>query len=69
MLIVDFAEIENGSLYRLARTDAMVLIERKTLGLHSTVFCESADENTRLNNKNRGKRAEKCPRLRKTIQQ
>jgi hypothetical protein len=77
LLIVDFAEIENGSLNRLARTDAMVLydaevamvfgvfflrlllrrnmltthcqksvVEGKTLGLHSTVFRESADENT-----------------------
>jgi hypothetical protein len=42
------------------------VIEGKTLGLHSTVFWESADENTRLNNKNRGKKAEKCPELRKT---
>ena len=27
MLIVDFAEIENASLHRLARTDAMVLYD------------------------------------------
>src|SRR3989442_14192136 len=44
------------------------VIEGKTLGLHSTVFWESDDENTRLNNKNRGKKAEKCPQLRKTGQ-
>jgi hypothetical protein len=42
------------------------VIEGKTLGLHSTVFWESADEITRLNNKNMGKKAEKCPELRKT---
>jgi hypothetical protein len=95
LLIVDFAEIENGSLHRLAGTDAMVfydaevamvftvflrlllrrnmlttdcqqsVVEGKVLGLHSTVFREGADENTRLNNKNRGKKAEKCPQLRK----
>jgi hypothetical protein len=40
-------------------------VEGKTLGLHSTVFRESAEENTRLNNENKGKKAEKCPQLRK----
>jgi hypothetical protein len=30
----------------------------KTLGLHSTVFSESEDENTWLNNRNQGKNAE-----------
>jgi hypothetical protein len=40
-------------------------VEGKTLGLHSTVFSESNDENTRLNNKNMGKKAEKRPQLRK----
>jgi len=40
-------------------------VEGKTLGLHSTVFRESNYENTRLNNKNQGKKAEKCPQLRK----
>jgi hypothetical protein len=39
--------------------------EGKTLGLHSTVFRESAGENTRLNKRNQGKNAEKCPQLRK----
>jgi hypothetical protein len=37
----------------------------KTLGLHSTVFSERADENTRLNNKNQVKNAKKRPQLRK----
>jgi hypothetical protein len=41
------------------------VVEGKALGLHSTVFREGADENTRLNNKNTGKKAEKCPQLRK----
>jgi hypothetical protein len=31
-------------------------VEGKVLGLHSTVFSESANENTRLNNKNQGKK-------------
>jgi hypothetical protein len=39
--------------------------EGKTLGLHSTVFRESADENTHLNSKKQVKKAEKCPQLRK----
>jgi hypothetical protein len=39
--------------------------QRKTLGLHSTVFSESNAENTPLNNKNQGKKAEKRPQLRK----
>jgi len=30
----------------------------KTLGLHSTVFSEGDDENTRLNNKNQDKNVE-----------
>jgi hypothetical protein len=38
-------------------------VEGKTLGLHSTVFSESDDENTRLNNKNQGKKAKKRPQL------
>jgi hypothetical protein len=33
--------------------------EGKTLGLHSTVFSESEDENTRLNHKNHAKKPEK----------
>jgi hypothetical protein len=37
----------------------------KVLGLHSTVFSESDNENTRLNNKNQSKKAEKRPQLRK----
>jgi hypothetical protein len=39
--------------------------EGKALGLHSTVYRKSADENTRLNNKKQGKKPEKCPQLRK----
>jgi hypothetical protein len=39
--------------------------EGKTLGLHFAVFREIADENTRLNYKNQGKKAENCPQLRK----
>jgi hypothetical protein len=39
--------------------------EGKALGLHSTVSQESADENARLNNKNKGKKAEKRSQLRK----
>src|SRR6266571_4214061 len=34
-------------------------VKGKRLGLHSTVFSESDDENTRLNNKNQSKKAEK----------
>jgi hypothetical protein len=41
------------------------VVDGKALGLHSAVFRESADENTRLNNKNQGKKAEKCLQLRK----
>src|SRR6266536_6396211 len=33
-------------------------VKGKRLGLHSTVFSESDDENTRLNNKNQSKKAE-----------
>ena len=40
-------------------------VEGKTLGLHSTVFLESDDENTQLNYENRGQKAEKHPQLRK----
>jgi len=40
-------------------------VEGKTLGLHSTVFSESNDENTRLNNKKQRKKAERRPQLRK----
>ena len=41
------------------------VVEGKGLGLHSTVFRESAHENTRFNNKHKGKKGEKCPQLRK----
>jgi hypothetical protein len=41
------------------------VVEGKALGLHLTVSRESTDENTRLNNKNKGKKAEKHPQLRK----
>jgi len=40
-------------------------VEGKTLGLHSTVFSEGDDENTRPNNKNQGKKGENLPQLRK----
>jgi hypothetical protein len=40
-------------------------VEGKVLGLHSTAFSESDNENTRPNNKNRSKKAEKRPQLRK----
>jgi hypothetical protein len=40
-------------------------VRGKRLGLHSTVFSESDDENTRLNNKNQNKKAEKRWQLRK----
>ena len=40
-------------------------VEGKVLGLHSTVFSERDNENTRLNNKNQSKKAEKRPQLRK----
>jgi len=40
-------------------------VKGKRLGLHSTVFPESDDENTRLNNKNQSKKAEKRWQLRK----
>jgi hypothetical protein len=39
--------------------------EGKTLGLHSTVFSERGDANTRLNNENQDKKAENHPQLRK----
>jgi hypothetical protein len=41
-------------------------VEGKTLGLHSTVFSESDDENTRLNNKYQAKKTENRPQLRKS---
>lgn len=41
------------------------VVEGKALGLHSTVSRESADETTRLNNKNKGKKAQKRSQLRK----
>src|SRR5713101_9018897 len=40
-------------------------VKGKRLGLHSTVFSENGDENTRLNNKNQSKKAEKRWQLRK----
>src|SRR5260370_38490502 len=40
-------------------------VEGKVLGLHSTVFSESDNENKPLNNKNQSKKAEKRPQLRK----
>jgi hypothetical protein len=40
-------------------------VEGKVLGLHSTAFSESDNENTRPNNKNQSKKAEKHLQLRK----
>lgn len=39
--------------------------KRKTLGLHSTVFSELGDGNTRVNYKNDGTNTENRPQLRK----
>jgi hypothetical protein len=38
LLIVDFAEIENSSLYRLARTDAMVLYDAEVAMVFAVLF-------------------------------
>ena len=41
-------------------------VGEQTLGLHSTVFSENEDENTRLNNKNQCKNAKNRLQLVKT---
>jgi hypothetical protein len=38
LLIVDFAEIENGSLHRLAGTDAMVLYDAEVAMVFAVFF-------------------------------
>jgi hypothetical protein len=95
LLIVDLAEIENGSLHRFVGSDAMIFYNAevaviftvfyamvlrrnmltearqksrgkgKTLGLHSTVFSELEDGNTRLTYEHDGKNTENCLQLRK----
>src|SRR6266481_3829755 len=64
LLIVDLAEIENGSLHRFVGSNAMIFYNAE-VAMNFTVFSEFDHGNTRLNHENDGKNTENRPQLRK----
>jgi len=62
LFVVDLAEIDNGSLHRLAGNQ-MVFCDAEVAMIVSS---ETDDESIRLNNKTHGKKAEERRQLRKS---